>query len=56
MCNIKKITLFASKIQGIGEPSGSCTLASKSAFHLWTASKVADLVTSKTKNAPTASL
>ena len=50
------VTLFASKIQGTGFPSGSWTLASKSFFHFWTASNVDARVTSNTMNAPTASL
>lgn len=50
------ITLFASKTQGIGDPFSKETLASKSCFHLTTASKVAGRVTSNTMNAPNASL
>lgn len=51
-----KITLLASKMQGIGLPSGRTTFESKSCFHLITASKVALRVTSNTMKAPTASL
>lgn len=49
-------TLFASKTHGIGDPSSNETFASKSCFHLATASNVAGRVTSKTTNAPSASL
>ena len=49
-------TLLARRTHGIGDPSGSCTLVSRSCFHLATDSNVLLLVTSKTMNAPTASL
>lgn len=63
--NIKKIykmvaiffnTLFANRTQGILLPSGRLTLESKSAFHLMTASNVAERLASNTMKAPTASL
>ena len=53
---ISSFTLFARSTAGIGFPLGRRTLLSRSAFHIWTASKVDSLVTSNTTKAPTASL